>query len=653
MALQLRYSRAVGRILGLPRMVKSVIAVGFDISALTVAMVSVALVIPGGVQVLGNNAAILLGGSPLIVIPALYMSGSYDSFVRFVSAYTMLRILRGMIGGYAVLMLIMAAIGVLPQVWHLLVLAPFAVGFMLTSWRLAAATFLSPRTNGDKTKRVLIYGAGNAGIQLAAGLRTNRRYRPVGFIDDRVDYHGRRMFGLNVYSPDDLSKLKQEGVFERVLLAIPSATRSRRREILEHLDQLEIKVLVMPTLDELVAGERRIDELREVQIEDLLGRDAVAPIQPLMDLYLKDKTVMVTGAGGSIGSELCRQAVRCGARKLVLFDMCEFALYSIERELRSLAANYQCEVVPMLGNVCNQKHVTESLRAHEVQTIYHAAAYKHVPLVERNIIFAILNNVFGTLSITQAAAAAGVQNFVLVSTDKAVRPTSVMGASKRVCELVVQALAAQGGPMRMSMVRFGNVLASSGSVVPLFREQIRNGGPITVTHPEVTRYFMTILEAAQLVIQAGAMGGHGEVFVLDMGEPVKIRNLAERMIHLSGLKIRCPEDPNGDVAIEFTGLRAGEKLYEELLIGNDPKKTEHTRIFLAREKFVSWPFLQKALTRLRAAIDVDATDAAIGELRELVDGFHCDDEDKAKAQLEPVPPELGIRTKKRFAQERA
>ena len=608
---------AATRIIALPRLVKFLTAITLDVLTLVVATSAVGWIIYP--QMFADHAGLLMVSTAAVVTPVLYFSGAYAAVVRFASAYTVLRLARAVVTGYLVLALAAFALGDLPQVWKLLVLAPFAAGFLLSAWRLLAAMILKPRIGRSAAKPVLIYGAGNAGVQLASALMSNMHYRPVGFVDDRADFRGRLIFGLKVYARADLRALKEALVFERVLLAMPSAPRNRRKEILQQLEQLAIKVMVMPALDELVSGERQVDDLREVQIEDLLGRDPVAPNQGLMDLYIRDKVVMVTGAGGSIGSELCRQALRSGARKLVMFEMSEFALYCIERELRPVAEAYGCELTPVLGNVCKQRHMARVLSDHAVETIYHAAAYKHVPLVEQNVVSAVQNNVFATLSVARAAIDCKVENFVLISSDKAVRPPGVMGKSKRVCELVIQALASQETSMRMSLVRFGNVLASSGSVVPLFREQIRRGGPVTVTHPDVTRYFMTIPEAAQLVIQAGAMGGKGEVFVLDMGEPVRILDLAERMIRLSGLTPRCAEQPAGDIEIRFSGLRSGEKLYEELLIGNSPKATQHQRIFLAHEHYVSWKTMSEWLSNLQLAIDRDDKDQVAELLSRLIE----------------------------------
>ncbi|SUI48809.1 UDP-glucose 4-epimerase [Shewanella baltica] len=384
---------------------------------------------------------------------------------------------------------------------------------------------------------------------------------------------------------------------------MPSASRSRRQEIINLLEPLTVKVMTLPAMADLVSGDKLFSDVKEVEIEDLLGRDSVTPRQNLLTANIKNKVVMVTGAGGSIGSELCRQILKQSPKKLVLFELSEFALYSIERELIATAQeiNLNVEILPIMGSVQRENRVQAVMQAFNVQTVYHAAAYKHVPLVEHNVVEGVRNNVFGTLYTARAAIAAKVETFVLVSTDKAVRPTNVMGTTKRMAELALQALSKEEHQTRFCMVRFGNVLGSSGSVVPLFRKQIANGGPVTVTHPEITRFFMTIPEASQLVIQAGAMGKGGDVFVLDMGKSVKIVDLAEKMIRLSGFDVKDEVHPNGDIAIEFSGLRPGEKLYEELLIGDDVTGTDHERIMTANEIFLPWVQLEQILNRLDKA----------------------------------------------------
>ncbi|MDR7119327.1 FlaA1/EpsC-like NDP-sugar epimerase [Rheinheimera soli] len=454
-----------------------------------------------------------------------------------------------------------------------------------------------------KTKsRVLIYGAGCSGRQLLYALQSGDEYKPVVFVDDNTELQKTTVCGLTVLPSELLGKAISRYRIDRVLLAMPSAGRNRKRELLELLARLPVPVQSIPGMADLVAGNMKIDELQDILIEDLLGREVIEPDQQLLQANIRHKVVMVTGAGGSIGSELCRQIIRCKPDVLVLFDVSEFALYSIERELNAVKRRFgfDCVIKPVLGSTQQQKLLEQIMTGFQVQTVYHAAAYKHVPLVEYNMVEGVRNNVFGTWACAEAAIAAKVESFVLISTDKAVRPTNVMGASKRMAELVLQGLASRQTTTRMCMVRFGNVLGSSGSVVPLFAQQIKAGGPVTLTHNEITRFFMTIPEASQLVIQAGAMAKGGEVFVLDMGEPVRIYDLAKRMIHLAGLKLKDKANPNGDIEIQITGLRPGEKLYEELLIGNNERRTEHARIRAAKEHYLSW----SATTLLLNSLDV-------------------------------------------------
>jgi FlaA1/EpsC-like NDP-sugar epimerase len=449
----------------------------------------------------------------------------------------------------------------------------------------------------------LIYGAGDAGAHLVSALVGRGEFVPVAFVDDSRTLRGSVINGLVVHSPANLSNLIDEFGVSRVLLALPSVSRRRRLEIINQLEQLPVHVQTMPDTADLVSGNARVDEVREVDITDLLGRDAVPPIPKLLDACIRGKVVMVTGAGGSIGSELCLQIVRLGPRRLVLLDLSEAALYTIDQTVQEEVQrkSLDVEVVALIGSVHHQNRMREVLETYAVDTLYHAAAYKHVPLVEHNMIEGVHNNVFGTLHTAEAAIAAGVKSFVLVSSDKAVLPTNVMGATKRFSELLLQGLHQRGSGTKFSMVRFGNVLASSGSVVPLFREQIRNGGPVTVTHPEIYRYFMTIPEAASLVLQAGSMAKGGDVFVLDMGKPVRIRDLAEKMIHLMGLTVRDDNSPDGDIEVRYTGLRPAEKLYEELLIGSNVMGTEHPGIMRAEEDFLTWEDLKPLIELLWAA----------------------------------------------------
>jgi FlaA1/EpsC-like NDP-sugar epimerase len=473
-------------------------------------------------------------------------------------------------------------------------------------------------------------------------LRLSNERHPVAFIDDNLELAGRIIAGLPVFGPGEIGRMLKEKNPQEVLLAIPSASRARRAEIVKLLTPYPFSVRTIPGFMDLASGRVQVQDLREVDISDLLGRDPVQPNTELFERCIRDQVVMVTGAGGSIGAELCRQIVQSQPRTLILFEQSEFNLYSIQSELDRYVrfTGSDLRIVPVLSSVRNQERLFDVMSIWKVDTVYHAAAYKHVPMVERNIAEGIINNIFGTLYSAQAALRAGVPNFVLISTDKAVRPTNIMGCTKRLAELVLQALACEASPCpygglaehpipnrtRFTMVRFGNVLGSSGSVIPLFREQIRAGGPVTVTHPEITRYFMTIPEAAQLVIQAGAMGQGGDVFVLDMGEPVKIAELARKMILLSGLSVCSAHNPNGDIDIQFVGLRPGEKLYEELLIGENVNATEHPMIMRANETHFEWEQLKAALAELGKAVKYDNYSRIRELFLELVDGYQPDDE---------------------------
>ncbi|UOO82371.1 polysaccharide biosynthesis protein [Uruburuella testudinis] len=474
---------------------------------------------------------------------------------------------------------------------------------LIAGSRVMLRTLLSGRQTQQMTP-VIIYGAGQSGRQLLEAIKQVSEYHAIAFVDDNPKIQRTVIYDLPVHRPSEIGALIQRYGVEKILLAIPSANSEERKTLLQRLEPYPCEVLAIPGMKDLVDGKINVSSLKKISVVDLLGRDPVAPRPELMGADINAKVVMVTGAGGSIGSELCRQIIRQQPAKLILFELSEFSLYSIDKELREYQAEngMNIEILPLLGSVQHRRRLFSVMQAYGVQTVYHAAAYKHVPMVEFNTIEGVRNNIYGTLFCAQAAIEAAVETFVLISTDKAVRPTNTMGASKRMAELVLQALAAEPGQTtRFCMVRFGNVLGSSGSVVPVFEKQIAAGGPVTLTHAEITRYFMTIPEAAQLVIQAGAMGKGGDVFVLDMGESVRIIDLAKQMIRLSGLEIKDEAHPDGDIAIEVTGLRPGEKLYEELLIGDAVEHTTHPRIMTANEVMLPWVTLSDILERMDQA----------------------------------------------------
>ena len=539
-----------------------------------------------------------------ISIPIFVRMGLYRAVVRFLGHQAVFAV------AFAVLLsaILLAGAGLLLQIPAL---SPSVVTIYscLTLLYVAGSRFLAryyllSHDVQPTVARVAIYGAGDAGARLSTALSTTRAFDPLVFVDDKKSLHGRMVNGIKVHSPEQLPTLIKERRIDRILLALPSLTRRRRREILSELEPLGVHVQTVPEFEQLVTGNASVGDIREVDVCDLLGRDSVPPKAGLFDACIRDRVVMVTGAGGSIGSELCRQIVSLGPRRLILFEMSELALYNIERELRAFAEQHSIKIdlVGLIGNARHKTRLRDVLQSYRVQTVYHAAAYKHVPIVEQNVIEGIHNNVISTWYTAEAAHEAEVETFVLVSTDKAVNPTNVMGATKRFAEMVLQGLHRRGSKTRFCMVRFGNVLASSGSVVPLFSEQIKAGGPVTVTHPEVIRYFMTIPEAAQLVIQAGSMAEGGDVFVLDMGKPVRIEDLARRMINLMGLTVRDENHPEGDIEIFYTGLRPAEKLYEELLIGNNVTGTEHPMILRAIEHSLPWERVQSLLEEILLAM---------------------------------------------------
>ena len=576
-------------------------------------------------------------GAPIIAIPVFVRFGLYRAIIRFISFKALWAIVQA-VALYALLWgvasFMVAAEGIPRSViiinWLLTVVA-VGGSRMLGRWILSEA-------NTSDCQNVVIYGAGSAGRQLSIALTQSVEYNPVAFIDDNSEMQRQSINGIEIVSQDDLEFLVKEKNVTEVLLAIPALTNSRRNEIINFLEPYPVLLRSLPSVSELAMGKVKIADLRDVNIKDLLGRDSAPVNKELMDLNIANKVVMVTGAGGSIGSELCRQVLFLKPQVLILFEQSEFSLYTIEKELLNIGMPH-VEVIPILGSVNNSKRLSHIMQRFDVQTIYHAAAYKHVPMVEFNNAEGVSNNIFGTLSCAQVAMDNGVETFVLISTDKAVRPTNTMGATKRFAEMVLQSLAlsqsqtnsgSQNDPAKsdakksgtcFSMVRFGNVLDSSGSVVPLFKEQIKQGGPVTVTDAEILRYFMTIPEAVELVIQAGAMCQGGDVFVLDMGEPVRIVDLAKKMIRLSGLSVKDELNPNGDIEIEFTGLRPGEKLYEELLIGDSATETDNPMIMRAKEEMLAWDDLKLIIDQLSKAID-ECDQAKLRQLlMQAVSGF--------------------------------
>ncbi|HMO68462.1 MAG TPA: nucleoside-diphosphate sugar epimerase/dehydratase [Novosphingobium sp.] len=617
-----------GWLLDLPRPVKRLLALGHD-GAVCLFSVWLAFYLRLGfwppVHTYPMHPMI---ASVVLALPVFIALGLYRAIFRYSDAQALVAIFRA-VALYAVpFALIYTVVGVRNVPRTIGIIQPIVLLLMIGGSRMLVRLLLAEsytaiwRSGG--ARRVLIYGAGQAGRELASVIATSREMRLAGFVDDNPALWGGTLAGVPVLSPDKLAREVARREIDDILLAIPSASRARRGEILQALRALDVQVRTLPSVIDLARGHISVSDLRQPDIEDLLGRAAVPPDEALLRRAITGRTVMVTGAGGSIGSELARQIAGLGPSALVLVDQGEYNLYAIHLELAGLAAGMEQppRLVPLLASVCDGRRMDEIMAAWRPATVIHAAAYKHVPLVEDNVVEGVRNNVLGTRTTARAAMAAGVESFVLVSTDKAVRPTNVMGASKRLAEMVLQALADSGaGPTRLSMVRFGNVLGSSGSVVPLFRRQIAEGGPVTITHPEITRYFMTIPEAAQLVLQAGAMAQGGEVFVLDMGEPVRIADLARNMIELSGLSVRDEANPAGDIAIAVTGLRPGEKLYEELLIGGDARPTGHPRILCASEKFLPAERLEAALLRLEAALDAGDGAAVRAILRELVPEF--------------------------------
>ena len=613
--------------LALPRPVKRGLALAVD-AGLCVLTVWMAFYLRlGHFQPLAGPLLLPALLSVLLAVPIFIRFGLYRAIFRYSGLPAMLAVSRAVfIYGlaFAAIFTFYGIDGVPRKVG---LIQPILLFVLVVESRVIARLWLGSRYRQEMDKmtlpQALIYGAGSAGRQLAAAMASSPEIRVVGYLDDDPNLHGNVLNGLPIHDPADLPEILVDLPIADVLLAVPSASRQRRNEILEMLKPHKVAVRSLPGLSDIATGKVRMSDVQELDIYDLLGREPVSPNEALLHMNTRHKTVLVTGAGGSIGSELCRQILKTKPKQLLLVERSEFALYEIYQELQALADGV--EILPLLASVANKVRINEIMHTWQPHTVYHAAAYKHVPLVEHNPAEGVRNNVWSTRVCAEAAQRHGVRNFVLISTDKAVRPTNIMGATKRLAEMVLQALADQTpageSATCFSMVRFGNVLGSSGSVVPLFRQQIKKGGPITLTDTEMTRYFMTIPEAAQLVIQAGAMGTGGDVFVLDMGQPVKIVDLARRRVALSGLTVQDADNPQGDIAIEVTGLRPGEKLYEELLIGDNPEKTQHTRIMKAHEQFLSLAELEEKLQALGAAIATNDVPTIRGQLKELVVGY--------------------------------
>ncbi len=601
-------------ILSLPRSIKRVINVIIDIILISIAYFGAL-----GLRY-DNSSSLYVYKHWLVVFVVILFSlaifiklGLYRAVLRFIT----IKIINIVILGSLLSTVIMLVSAYMVQI-NIPRTVPFLyfvfLTLLVTGVRLFFRTILN--IDRDTKKSVIIYGAGESGRQLLTALNQVSGYFVAAFVDDDRKLHKLTLHGIRVFPPSDLKKLIERNNVKQILLAIPSAPISRRREIINSLTQYSCEVLSVPGIEDIVTGRAKLTTLNKVSIDDLLGREPVKPVQALLSANIENKVVMVTGAGGSIGSELCRQIIHQKPKKLVLFELNEFSLYSIEGELRNTIKQENLDILlfPVMGSIQNRKYLENIMTTFNVETVYHAAAYKHVPLVEYNVVEGVRNNVLGTLNCALAAIESQVDTFVLISTDKAVRPTNTMGTTKRIAELILQALSQTQTNTRFCMVRFGNVLGSSGSVVPLFKKQIEQGGPITLTHPEITRYFMTIPEASQLVIQAGAMGKGGDVFVLDMGESVKIIDLARRMIQLTGLKEKTQENPNGDIEIKISGLRPGEKLYEELLIGDNVYRTTHPRIMTATEVMLDWERLFPILQQLEDCCNK----YAVEEIREIL-----------------------------------
>lgn len=613
----------INYLLNAPRTSKRIITLCYDALIIPLAIYSALALRHGELLITISTQVISTALATTFITLAIFArTGLYRAVIRYMASKAFSTLAMGI----TLSALVLATSSFITQA-HLprssIIIYWFTAFTLLGSPRLFIRNIVN-QLNSTHKEPVLIYGAGNQGIALVSALTNSDQYRSVAFLDDNTKKQKMLIHGLKVHSPKNTSALTESHNIKKVLLALGNANSAQRKQLIERISDTRLEILTTPAVQDIISGKAKIEEVKEVEIEDLLGRDSVIPDQSLLGSNIENRVVLVTGAGGSIGSELCRQIVKLQPTKLILLELNEFSLYTIEQELNAYcqAQNLDTEIISILGSVQKQNRLTTIFQTFCVESIYHAAAYKHVPMVEHNVVEGVRNNVFGTWYCAEAAISAGVKNFVLISTDKAVRPTNVMGTSKRLAELILQALAQRQATTRFCMVRFGNVLGSSGSVVPLFYKQIKQGGPITVTHPDIIRYFMTIPEAAMLVIQAGSMGKGGDVFVLDMGEPVKITALAQKMIRLSGLTEKTESEPNGDIEIQFSGLRQGEKLYEELLIGENVQGTSHKKIMTAKEVHLSWPETHNLLNHLDKACHEFKVDDVIQLLLEAPAAFN-------------------------------
>ena len=609
----------IKNLLKIPRKVKQVLMLIFD-SIIVISCLFAAFTIrlghwffPTG----DTDLLIVIFASPILTLPIFIYFGLYHDVIRYVGFKALWRIFQG-VSLYSIswgLITFMANIDAIPR------------SVILINWLLVIIIIIGSRlfvrwllSEGELKNNVLIYGAGSAGRQLCTALNESLEYKPIAFIDDDTDIYNHTINGLKVFSQNDLDFLINKKNIKEVLIAIPSISRFRHNEITSYLEPFPISVRTLPSVSKLAQGKVKVNDLLEIDLRDLLGRESVQPYNSLLKINISKKVVLVSGAGGSIGSELCRQILSLKPEKLVLYDISESSLYQIEQELINLNV-INIEIFPIIGSINDKDRVIRICQYFEVSTIYHAAAYKHVPLVEYNQSQGVLNNTIGTLLLAEAAIESKVDTFVLISTDKAVRPTNIMGASKRSAELILQAFSDLSHKTCFTMVRFGNVLDSSGSVIPLFKKQIKKGGPVTVTHSDIERYFMTIPEAVELVIQAGAMAKGGEVFVLDMGKPIRINDLAIKMIQLSGLQVMDEDNPQGDIEIKYTGLRPGEKLYEELLVSGDFSSTDHKLIMCSKEEKISWDKLKPIINEIKEAASNSETEKVYKLLKLLVPEF--------------------------------